>query len=415
MNAEPATQSRRTFLQLTSGFGAGLALARALPARGARAAAFAPNAWVRIAPDESVTVIVSKSEMGQGVATGLPTILADELDASMDHVRFEFAPADPAYVDPVFGDMVTGGSTSVPDSWLPLRHAGATARAMLIAAAAREWNVPASECTTRPGVVWHAASRRSATYGSLAAAAAALPLPANVPLKSPANFSLIGKAHRRLDTPRKVNGSAEYGIDVRIAGMKYAAIARSPVFGGSVARFDARKAKAVRGVTAVLAVPSGVAVIATNTHAAFAGKDALEIEWHSGPVAAVSTASMFAAAERLAKTRSGERVALSRGEPDSVSGRVLEATYRGPFLAHATMEPMNATADVRADRCEVWAPNQVPLRCRAAAAEVTGLPLDKCFVHTTLLGGGFGRRLESDYAREAVEVSKAIGAPVKVM
>jgi len=413
----PAGTSRSSFLRTTGTLGAGLALAIVLPTRFARAAGagvFAPNAWVRIAPDDIVTIIVSKSEMGQGVATGLPTILADELDASMAQVRFAFAPADPQYADPEFGGMTTGGSTSVANGWLPLRRAGATARAMLISAAAKTWGVDRSTCTTRAGSVYHDSTKRSLTYGRLAAAAATLPVPADVPLKMPAQFTLIGKPRQRLDIPMKVNGTAQYGIDVNVPGMKYAAIARSPVFGGSVRHFDARKAKAVRGVSAVVQVPSGIAVIASNTWAAFQGKNALEIAWNPSPTAAVSTASMFAEAERLAKTREGERVAISRGTPNTTNGKVIEATYRGPFLAHATMEPMNTTADVRSDRCEVWSPNQVQTRAQMTAAAVTGLPLEKCVINTTLLGGGFGRRLEADYVQEAVEVSKAIGAPVKV-
>lgn len=417
MSVPAGTPSRAGFLQTTGALGVGLVLSLVLKPCVGRAAdetVFAPNAWVRIAPDETVTIIVSKSEMGQGVATGLPTILADELDASMAQVRFEFAPADPIYADPVFGDMTTGGSTSVADGWLPLRRAGATARAMLVSAAAKTWGVDPATCTTRAGSVYHDPTKRSLTYGDLAGAAAALPVPADVPLKTPAQFTLIGKPQQRLDIPMKVNGSAQYGIDVTVPGMKYAAIARSPVFGGTVKHFDDRKAKAVRGVSAVVQVPSGIAVIASNTWAAFQGKLALEIVWNPSPTAAASTASMFAAAERLAKTREGERVALSRGSPNTANGKVIEATYRGPFLAHATMEPMNTTADVRSDRCEVWSPNQVQLRARRAAAAVTGLPLEKCLIHTTLLGGGFGRRLEADYVQEAVEVSKAIGAPVKL-
>jgi isoquinoline 1-oxidoreductase beta subunit len=285
---------------------------------------------------------------------------------------------------------------------------------MLISAAAKTWGVDAATCTARAGSVYHDPTKRSLTYGGLTDAAAALPVPADVPLKTPAQFTLIGKPQQRLDIPMKVNGSAVYGIDVKVPGMKYAALARSPVFGGSVKRFDARKAKAVRGVSAVVQVPSGVAVIATNTWAAFQGRDALEITWNPSPTAAASTASMFAEAERRAKAREGERVAISRGAPNTTHGKVLEATYRGPFLAHATMEPMNTTADVRSDRCEVWSPNQVQLRAQRAAAAVTGLPLEKCVIHTTLLGGGFGRRLEADYVQEAVEVSKAIGAPVKL-
>ncbi|MDB5028983.1 MAG: xanthine dehydrogenase family protein molybdopterin-binding subunit [Candidatus Eremiobacteraeota bacterium] len=391
--------SRGTFIRLTGAIGAGLGLALSFPGcaptsqNGGKE--FAPNAWVRIAPDDTVTVVLNKSEMGQGVATGLPTILADELDASMDRVRTEFAPADPRYADG--GDMVTGGSTSVADSWMPLRHAGATARAMLIAAAAKQWGVDAAACTTRDGVVYHQPSNRSASYGSLAAVAATLPVPTNVPLKTPDRFTLIGKQSRRLDLASKVNGTTVYGIDVQIPGMVYAAIARSPVFGGRVKSFDATKAKAVPGVTDVVQVSNGVAVVAKNTWAAFQGQQALQIVWDEGPNAKMSTASLFTDAERLAKQHKGERVAASRGNPDTATGTVVEAVYRGPSLAHATMEPMNATADVRDGKCEIWAPNQVQLRSRAAAAKGSGLPVESCTIHTSYLGGGFGRLLEADY------------------
>jgi len=411
--------SRGTFIHLTGTLGAGLCLAcsvaRCAPSAKPVAQEFAANIWVRIAPDDTVIVVLNKSEMGQGVATGLPTILADELDASMDHVRTEFAPADPRYVDTQFGDMITGGSTSIQDSWLPLRQAGATARAMLIAAAAKRWGVDPSTCTTRDGTVHHQPSNRSASYGSLAAVAATLPVPADVPLKTPDNFTLIGKHSQRLDIASKVNGSTRYGIDVQLPGMLYAAIARSPVFGGHVKSFDATKAKAVSGVSDVVQVSNGVAVVAKNTWAAFQGQKALQIVWDEGPNANVSTASLFADAERMAKEHKDERVALSRGNPGAASGTVVEAVYRGPFLAHATMEPMNATADVRDGRCEIWAPNQVPLRARAAAAKGSGLPPERCTIHTTYLGGGFGRRLEADYVEEAAEVSTAIKSPVKVM
>jgi isoquinoline 1-oxidoreductase beta subunit len=416
---ETMALNRGNFIRLTGSLGAGLGLAFYLPGCTSNKPAgqgdeFAPNAWVRIAPDETVTIVLNKSEMGQGVATGLPTVLVDELDASMNRVKTEFAPAEPRYADPEMGDMVTGGSTSMRDSWLPLRQAGATARAMLIAAAAKQWGIDPAACTTRDGTVYERASNRSATYGTLAQAAASLPVPANVPLKTPSQFTLIGKRSQRPDIPSKVNGSAKYGIDVVVPGMVYAAIARSPVFGGSVKSFDARHAKAVPGVIDVVQVPSGVAVIAKNTWAAFQGKDALVITWNEGRNARVSTQSLFAASERLAKMHSGERVAISRGNPDTTAGTVLEAIYRGPYLAHATMEPMNATADVRENSCEVWAPTQVQLRARAAAAKVTGLPPEQCKIHTTFLGGGFGRRLEADYVQEAVEVSKAIKKPVKV-
>lgn len=415
------TINRRDFIRLTAELGAGLGLAISLSACSSSKSSsvpgnqFIPNAWVRIAPDDTVTVIINKSEMGQGVATGLPTILADELDASMDHVKVEFAPAEPRYIDPEFGEALTGASTSVTHSWMPLRQAGATARAMLIAAAAKQWSVDPSSCTAKNGRIHHQSSNRSASYGSLAPAAATLPIPLHVALKSPDQFTLIGKAAERLDVPAKVNGSAQYGIDVRVSGMLYAAIARSPVFGGSVKSFNAGGAKAIPGVVQVVQVSNGVAVVAKNTWAAFQGKNALQITWDEGPSANVSSESILADAEYRAKNHLDEHVAISHGNPDAGQGTLLEATYSGPFLAHATMEPMNATADVHEDRCEVWAPTQVQTRSQAAAAKASGLPLEKCVVHTTFLGGGFGRRLYPDYVSEAVEVSKAVKTPVKVM
>lgn len=412
--------SRAGFIRRSGALGAGLALAFTVPEIALRAAAsshdeFKPNAWLRIAPDDTVTVILAKSEMGQGVATGLPTLVADELDASLDKLRIEIAPTAAPYGDPEQGNaLVTGGSNSLEDSWIPLRTAGATARSMLVAAAAKQWGVDPSACSTRAGTVYHDASGRHATYGSLVALAATLPVPTNVALKSPDRFTLIGKHGPRLDAPSKVNGKAQYGIDVRIPGMMYAAIARAPVFGGRVKHFDATKAKAVPGVTHVVEVSNGVAVVAKNTYAAFAGRAALQIAWDDGENAHLGTPELFAHAEELARTRRNERVALTKGTPENVAGQVFKATYRGPLLAHATMEPMNATAHVHDGVCEVWAPTQVQTRCQQEAAQAAGVPREKVTLHTTLLGGGFGRRLESDYVREAVEVSKAAGVPVKV-
>ena len=421
---ESPVVDRADFIRLTGMLGAGLALAinvpGCAPAADPSAKEFAPNAWVRIAPDDTVTVMLGKSEMGQGVATGLPTMLADELDASLQQVRIEFPPPGPQYADLKMGMgpiMITGGSTSVADMWIPLRTAGATARAMLVAAAAKQWGVDPASLRTSDGVVRHEGSGRRASYGSLVAIAATLPVPANVPLKSRDRFTLIGKSGKtaqRIDVPNKVNGKAVFGIDVRVPGMLYAAIARSPVFGGRVKSFDATKAKAVHGVTHVVQVSNGVAVVAKNTYAAFQGQRALKIVWNEGPNAHLNTPALFAAAEELGRTRKNERVALLKGNPDHVEGRVFEATYRGPLLAHATMEPQNATAHVHDGVCEVWAPTQGPTAAQEAAAKAAGVPLERVTLHTTFLGGGFGRRLETDFVTEAVEVSKAIGGPVKV-
>ncbi|HEX3462711.1 MAG TPA: molybdopterin cofactor-binding domain-containing protein [Candidatus Elarobacter sp.] len=409
------TTSRSEFIGLAGSFCAGLMLEFSMPARAAApGGVFAPNVWLKIAADETVTIMVAKTEMGQGVIMGMPTIVADELDAAPAHMRTEFAPPDPRYIDKELQDQVTGGSTAVHSSWLPLRRAGATARAMLVAAAAAEWDVPPSSCTTRESVVYHVASGRRATYGNLAAAASRLPVPADVALKRAADFRLIGRARQRTDIPPKVNGSAIFGIDVRIPGMKYAAIARSPVFGGRVKSYDARRALAVPGVDRVVRISNGIAVVGNNTWAAFKGKSAVSVVWDEGANAKLSSEKLFAEAEFYARHHTHEHVAVTRGKPETATGDVIEAVYRGPFLAHATMEPMNTTVDVRKDRCEVWSPTQVQRRAQAAAAAVTGLDPERCVIHTTFAGGGFGRRLEVDFVQEAVEISKAIGAPVKV-
>ncbi len=411
-----ATFTRGSFIRLTSALGAGLALGVQLPARATPEAAadagFAPNVWVRVAPDESVTIYVSKAEMGQGVATGFCTLVSEELEVPLDRVNYVFAPVSKAYADPIFGDITTGGSTSMLSSFLPLRKAGATARAMLVQAAAAGWGVAPSECTTANGVVSHAASQRHATYGSLTAAAAALPVPADVALKDPGAFTLIGKRNvRRVDVPAKVNGTAKFGIDVNVPGMVYASVEKSPVFGGTVASFDAGSAKKVRGVLDVVQISSGVAVVATNTWAAKQGREALKVVWHDGPNAHLSSAQLFEEARDLVPRA---KVALAKGNVAAVTGRTLHATFQGPFLAHAAMEPMNATASVRADGVDVWAPTQVASRCQSSAMRISGLPAERCSVHTTLLGGGFGRKLEVDAVEDALEVSKAVGKPVKV-
>ncbi|HTJ24899.1 MAG TPA: molybdopterin cofactor-binding domain-containing protein [Candidatus Limnocylindria bacterium] len=419
-----ATISRGGFVKLAGAFAGTLALGL-VDDRSASAAAaaaenaadgFSPNVWLRIEPDGLVTVSLNKSEMGQGVATGLPTLIAEELDVPLSQVRVAFAPAGPEYIYPGAGRMSTGGSTSMRDSWPILRRAGATARAMLVAAAAKRWGADPAHLETQDGAVIDRAGNRRATYGSLTAAAATLAVPENVELKDPARFRLIGNASVvRTDVPEKVDGSVRYGMDVKVPGMKYAAIARSPVFGGKVKTFDSSKARAVHGVQTVVVVPSGIAVVADNTWAAFQGRDALVVEWDEGPNANLSTEQMFAESEQIARDSSKWQTMLQRGNADAAHGKVVEALYRGPFLAHATMEPMNATADVRDDSCEVWASNQVPTLCQSTAARVTGLPLEKCIIHTTMLGGGFGRRLQSDYVEEAVNVSKQIKAPVKVV
>jgi isoquinoline 1-oxidoreductase beta subunit len=413
--------SRSNFLSLAASFAGSLVLAAgadlcAKPLDADAAADFVPNIWLRVHPDDTVTVFLNKTEMGQGVSTGLPTLIADELDVSLTHVKVEFLPGGPQYIYPASpGQVSTGGSTSTRDSWLPLRRAGATARTMLVRAAAERWHVSAAGLQTENGAVIDPRSNRRATYGSLVADAAALPVPADVRFKQPSEYRLIGKHDTRTDIPSKVDGSARFGIDVKVPGMRYAAIARSPVFGGHVRSYDASKAKAVPGVIEVVQVPTGVAVIAHNTWAAFQGRNAVVVEWDEGENAHANTADLFAGHERVARDRSQWRLALKRGDAEGAHGKVVEALYHGPFLAHATMEPMNATAHVRENDVIVWAPMQNLLRVQDAVMKITGFPRERCTITTTLLGGGFGRRLQSDFVEEAVEVSKAIKAPVKLV
>lgn len=405
--------TRRAFLETVSASGVGLVLGFRLPRRLSAAAAPAEgeiNAWIRIAPDDSVTLFVSESEMGQGVLTSLPMILAEELDADWTKVRSAHALADPRY-----GNQGTGGSSSVRGDYADLRTAGAAARQMLLAAGAAAWGVPAAECRTEPNVVVHAASGRRASYGSLAAKAATLTPPADPPLKDPKEFRIIGTPARRLDTPAKSTGKAMFGIDVKRPDMLIAQVVHCPVFGGKPAGFDASRALQVPGVRHVVRIPTGIAVVADHFWAAKQGRDALSVEWDTGPGADLSSAAISARLRRLAE---GGAEARRVGDPDAAlagASRRIDAVYEVPYLAHATMEPMNCTADVRADRCEIWVPTQFQTQSRRLAAEITGLPLERVTLHTTFLGGGFGRRAQTDFLADAVHTSKAVGRPVKVI
>jgi isoquinoline 1-oxidoreductase beta subunit len=420
MSPTAQSMNRRSFLKTTTAGAAGLLVGFYFRAglESPVAAADSPiviNAWIHVGTNDLVTILIDKSEMGQSILTGLAMIAADELDCDWKKVRTEFAPADKIYFNPRFGAQGTGGSSGTPTSWDPLRKASATARAMLLAAAAQKWGVDPSECAPENSTVVHGPTKRTLTYGSLAEAASRLPVPQNVPLKTPSQYHLIGKPTKRLDTPEKTNGGAQYGIDVRLPGMLYAVVARCPVFGGKVAGFDAAKAKAIAGVKDVIQISSGVAVIADNTWTAMEGRRALELQWDEGPNAKLTSADI----SKLLAEAAARPGPVARKEGDVEAGLAGSATkieidYEVPFLAHATMEPMNCTADVRSDRCDVWAPTQAQTSSQSAAARITGLETQSVFVHTTFLGGGFGRRFESDFVAEAVEVSKAIGAPVKV-
>jgi isoquinoline 1-oxidoreductase beta subunit len=405
--------SRRQFLGVSATGAAGLWLAVNLPPAAAGAApqtGLAPDAWLRIEPGGQVTVFLAKSEMGQGTFTGVAVLLAEELEADWRRVRVVQADADATR----FGQMMTGGSRSVRALFDPLRKTGAAAREMLISAAARRWKVDRSTCSAEQGFVVHGPSGRKLAYGDLASAAAREPVPKDPPLKDPSRWRLIGKRVPRLDGPDKVTGRARFGLDVRVPGLRFAAVARPPVVGGKVSGFDAAKAKAVQGVRQVVEVPSGVAVVADSTWAALQGRDALAATFEPGPNGGLDSAAL---AKALAEAKPG-KPARREGDLDAAlekAARRLEATYELPLLAHATMEPMNATADVRRGGAELWLPTQAPTWAQADVAKALGLPPEKVKVHVTFLGGGFGRRALPDFPIEAALVSRAARAPVQVV
>ncbi|MCY2961585.1 MAG: xanthine dehydrogenase family protein molybdopterin-binding subunit [Planctomycetota bacterium] len=382
-------------------------------------AAFAPNAFVRIAGDGRVTVIINKAEMGQGVSTALAMIVAEDLDADWKQVGFEFAPADLVYAHPGFGIQMTGGSTSVAGMTPSLQKAGATARAMLVAAAAQKLGVPLLELTTESGSVVHAASKRRLGYGELVADAAKLAVPTDAPVKDRKDYRIVGRSTKRLDTPDKVRGKAQFGIDVTLPGMVIALVARAPVFGGKVRSFRAEKAKAIAGVRDVVQISSGVAVIADRFWAAKRARDLLEIDWDLG--AGASTSSEKLRAEYAALAQKPGMVGRRDGDAPSVveaaGSKAIEALYELPYLAHAPMETLNCTVRLTADACEIWTGTQFQTVDQGAAAAVAGLKSEQVKIHTTFLGGGFGRRAnpKADFVVEAVEVAKLAHAPVKVI
>ncbi len=423
-------RGRRVFLQQTALVSGGLVLALAIPLTtgGARAAGEVRggqlNAWLRIAADDSITIVVDRSEMGQGVYTTLPMLLAEELEVDLSRVKLVAAPVGDAYVNALNGGQITGTSNSIQDAWEKLRKAGAQARTMLIAAAAKLWHVNPTDCHAVDGKVV-SAHGRTATYGQLAEAAAKMPVPKDVKLKDASRFRLIGKSLPRLDTPDKVNGNAEFGIDVRLPGMLYAVIGLCPTLGGKVASVDPTAALAMPGVRRVLPTASGVVVVADHFWQARKARDVLRIDWHPGPNGRLDNAAVWALLDKAAARpgasalgREEVSAALKNGhtaEALKKAARTFSAVYELPILAHATMEPMNCTADVKADRCDLYVGTQVQQLAQAVAAEAAGLKPDQVNVHTTLLGGGFGRRLEVDFVPAAVEASKAVGAPVKLI
>lgn len=415
--------SRRGFIKSTATAAGGLVIACYLPGcskpeemakQAGPPKLIKANAFLQIGTDGSITMFCDKSEMGQGVYTALPTLLAEELGVAPSSIKVEFAPPGNEYVNKLLGAQATGGSTSVREAWDKVRMAGAEARTRLIAAAAKEWSAPPQSCTVADGYVLFTSRRKS--FGELAEAAAALPIPENVQVKARNEFQYVGKTMQRLDTPSKVDGSAQFGIDMRLPNMLYAALAQPPELGGTVKSFNADKAKAMPGVREVLQTSSGVAVVADSWWQAKQARDALDIQWNAGATAKISNASIYAG---LKTASSGKGLEVRKaGDADAgwkANQRRVEATYELPMLAHATLEPQNCTVEFREDGCHVYAPTQVQQMTQAAAAKAAGLPPEKVFVHTTFLGGGFGRRLEVDFVPAAVECAKALNKPVKLL
>jgi isoquinoline 1-oxidoreductase subunit beta len=402
--------SRRDFIRTGIAAGAGLVIGFYLPHAGSSGKnIFQPNAFLKIAPDGKITVTVARSEMGQGVWTSLPMILAEELEADWKQITIQQAGASTLY-----GDQSTGGSASIRTGWDPLRKAGAAAREMLVAAAALEWGVGRATCKAENSAVLHPATNRRLSYGELATRAARLPVPTDPGLKLAKDYKIVGRRMPRLDTESKVLGKATYGIDFRLPEMKYAMLSRCPVIGGKVAKFDDKESVKIAGVSYVGKIgESAVAVVADSVWGALEGRRVLNVTWDEGPNQDLSSAQIY---DGLKKSVSGKAAVLySSGNVSKISGRKIEAAYQLPFMAHAPMEPGNSVAHFRGSSCEVWTPTQVPQDVRDAVAKEVGLDPDQVKVNITLLGGGFGRRLEHDYGVEAAQVSKAIKGPVQVL
>jgi len=402
--------SRREFVAAGVAAGAGLVIGFYLPHKsGSQSETFSPNAYLRITPDNKVTIVVARSEMGQGVRTALPMILAEELEADWKNISIEQAGASTLY-----GYQTTGGSASIRTTWDPMRKAGAAAREMLISAAALTWGVPRSACTAESSRVKHAATSRSLSYGELASKAATLPIPTDVPLKQSKDYKIVGQRLARIDSPAKVKGEAVFGIDFRLPDMKFAVLSRCPTIGGKVSAIDDKESKKVSGVSFVGKInDASVAVVADSVWGAMEGRRVLNVTWDDGPNKELNTATITASLKQAASKKSANLFVA--GDPTKAQGRHISAEYELPFMAHAPMEPGNCTAHYSGTKCELWAPTQVPQDCRDSVATAIGLDPDQVKVNVTLMGGGFGRRLEHDYAVEAALVSKAINAPVKVV
>ncbi len=410
--------TRREFLKSSAAVSGGLIIGVSLPTKLNPAFAAgdpaAVNAWVRIAPDNTVTILCARSEMGQGVVMALPTLVAEELEVDLNKIKVDFAPPGEVYINGMLGGQITGGSTSVRDGWEKLRIAGAQARIMLVQAAAQKWNVDPAACKAQNGFVVFKDKKTS--YGSVANAASKLTPPKEVKLKDPKQFKYVGKPLKRLDTYGKTNGSTVFGIDVKLPGMLYASLAQCPVIGGKVVSYDDSKARGMPGVKNVVQISDGVAVVADSWWRAKTARDALTIQWDEGPNKSLSSASV---SQGLAQAMSNKAASIRQegNVEQAMSGaaKKLEATYELPFLSHSPMEPMNFTADVRKDRAVLIGSIQFQQLAMGVASQITGLKPEQITIKTTFLGGGFGRRIDIDYMAQAVELSKAIGGPVKLV
>ena len=414
--------ARREFLKNTAVISGGLILAMNLPGcskpanHAGPATNFDANAWLRIGTDNSITFFCDRSEMGQGVYTALPMLVAEELGVAVNRIKVEFAPAGVVYTNNLMGTQITGASSSVRDAWEKLRKAGAQARTMLLTAAANDWGVSAGTCRVEQDGTIVSPYGKRVSFGDVADAASKLQPPEKVTLKDPGSFKLIGTATKRLDTPLKVDGRAQYGIDVRLPDMLYAALAQPPTLGGQVKNFDDSAAKVMPGYKATVKTSSGIVIVADSWWHARKARDALKIEWDAGPNAKLNDAAILQGLQKAA-TGAG-KVARNDGDVDAAlksAAKKISRDYQLPLLAHATLEPQNCTADVRADKCDIYVPTQIQLVAQGAAAQAAGLKPEQVNVHTTFLGGGFGRRLDVDFIPAAVEASKAVGKPVKLL
>ncbi len=420
MMPSDTNSSRRDFIKASATVGGGLMLGVMMPGavRETKAAGtlYTPNAWVHISDNNEITLLSARSEMGQGVYTSMPMLIAEELNVDLHQIKVAFAPPGAAYVNALLGAQVTGGSTSVRDGWEKLRTAGAQVREMLIAAAANKWGVDASTLKAESGVV--SGGGKHATYGSLAAAASKLPVPEKVTLKDPSEFRIVGKSTKRLDTPSKVNGTAEFGIDVKLPGMVYASIEQSPVIGGKVKTFDGARAKVMPGVIDVVSIGDGVAVVADTYWHAKKARESLSVDWDEGPGAGLNSADMMAGIHAAAA--SGKVIAIAKPVGDvaaamTSAAKVVSAEYSLPLQAHAPLEPQNFTASYKDGKCLLVGPTQFQQGAQGAVATVLGIKPEDITLRTTFIGGAFGRRLELDFITQAALVSKAVGRPVKVL